>query len=73
MNKETNNWFTAVGTQRPGKVDKTANPEAKLVDKFGQLRQAFKKFSRTGGVFIFAVVLDMTTWLYFSACTVLFN
>ena len=54
-------------------ISACADHGQKLVDRFGQLRLAFGIFSKIGGVFILALVLDMTTWLYSLACTVLFN
>ena len=37
------------------------------------VQEAFAMFSKIGGAFVLAVVLDVSTWLYCLACSVLFN
>ena len=44
-----------------------------LADMFKNVKVAFGIYSMIGGTFIFALVLDVGTWLFYLACTILFR
>ena len=44
-----------------------------LAEKFLRLKTAFGIYSKIGGLFAFALVGDIGTFLYYLACTVMFN
>ena len=44
-----------------------------LAQKFLQQKLAFEIYSKIGGAFIFALVTDIGTWLFYLVCAVLFN
>ena len=45
----------------------------RLINMFSDAKIAFGIYSKIGGTFIFALVLDAGTWIYYSACTALFG
>ena len=47
--------------------------QAELIQMFVQLKTAFGIYGDVGGAFAFALVVDMGTWIFFLACTVLFR
>ena len=47
--------------------------DTQLAEKFVALKKAFGIYTKIGGLFVFALVTDTGTWLYYLACTVLFN
>ena len=46
---------------------------AELVEIFVQVKAAFEIYSNIGGAFVFALVADVGTWVFYLSCTVLFN
>ena len=61
-------------------LDKVQLPKAssldegdELIDKFLELKAAFGIYMKVGEIFTFALVTDIGTWIFFLACTVLFN